>query len=106
MDAKGWHHFWIGIIGIVIGLILLTIGFCLTVYTQAAIWICWTLLISGAIEVILGLVICVDDLYQHIRQRKEPAYRSPLHRFYGAKFWNVGWIQRLNQWADKKFGGE
>jgi hypothetical protein len=33
---------------------------------------------------ILGSVICLDDLYQHWKHAHgDPMYRSPIHRFYG-----------------------
>ena len=37
--------------------------------------------------VIIGFITLVDDVYQHLRQRKEPGYLSPLHRWF---YWLVG----------------
>lgn len=70
MNLRAWHHGYIG------------------VFSLAIAW----LAISKSDEFItvvvylfslFGLWMIADDIYQHNRQRKEPAYRSPVHRLYG-----------------------
>jgi len=40
---------------------------------------------------IVGALLIVDDLYQHFRQKSEPEYLSPIHRWWD-EF--VMWIRR------------
>jgi hypothetical protein len=53
---------------------------------------------------LLGLLLCIDDAYQHMRQKTEPNYTSIIHRLYGATLWKLEWVRRLNAWADNWFG--
>jgi len=80
------HHFYWGII-------LLVIGFILIFYAP----------VFGIILSILGLILVIDDEYQHYRQRRQPEYRSPIHRLYGSTLYKLKFIQRLNAWADDLF---
>jgi len=68
LHKAGWHHFYFGVL-------LMLIAFFL-IFTQAALWI--VLILGG-----LGFVIAFDDFIQHIIHRRNPAYRSPLHRLGG-----------------------
>jgi len=52
----------------------------------------------------IGFLIMLDDAIQHIRQRKDRAYRSPLHNLYGKYLWPIPWIQALNKWFDDLLG--
>ena len=88
-QLKGVHHFYIG-------LILGLIGF-LLIFTPCPAWIVWTLI--G-----LGLILMLDDAYQHLRQRKEPEYHSPIHRLYGWFYSRIGFLRKLNRIIDKLFG--
>ena len=88
MDAKGFHHFYIG---------------------MDLIWLAFYLLVFEQIEIIsdvmlsIGIVLCADDWYQHWRQLKQPEYRSPLHKLYGYFYARFGFLRWLNKIADRIF---
>jgi len=84
---KGWHHFYIG-------LVLLLVGFYCLFRTVE--WV--------AISIsLLGLYIALDDFYQHWRQNYEIDYRSPLHRLY-VSMNKPDWLIWLNGLLDRVFG--
>jgi len=85
------HHFYWGVI-------LLVIAFILTFIEAIPIWIIYSL-------DVIAFALIIDDIYQHIRQRKDRAYHSPIHILYGKYLWKIPWIQKLNKWVDKLFGG-
>lgn len=90
VDRRGWHHGYLA-------LVMMAVALLLSIFTMANGWFC-----AGLYT--FGNWVLVDDLYQHLRQRKEPEYRSPLHRFYGRTIWQWRWVQALNAWADRIFG--
>lgn len=90
-QLRGFHHYYFG-------LILLLAGF-LLIFTPCPIWILCVLI--G-----LGLVLVIDDTYQHLRQRKEPKYHSPIHRLYGWFHARIKFLRKLNEIFDKLFGGK
>ncbi len=90
MDARGFHHFYVG-------MILLLSGFLLVVFTELFVWI-------GIALVIIGNLICIDDLLQHFIQKFNPEYRSPLNRFYGKTLWKIPAVRRVNEWVDRLLG--
>ena len=95
----GFHHGYLG-------LVLMLIGFIL-VFTPLP-------FIVSLITMILGLVIFLDDYYQHYKQRTNPDYQSWLHKLYvwairkmlkSKKFnWLGKLIVKVNGWYDKLFG--
>lgn len=91
MDIKskwpGIHHAYIGIL-------LMLAGFYGIFH-----WSLWIdiLLIS------LGFWVFADDVYQHIRQRSDIAYQSPLHRWYGETIRKNKFIVWLEKLADRIF---
>lgn len=85
---KGFHHAYLGLATMIVGFLL--------------IWALW----PAALAVMaIGFYVFADDVYQHIRQRREPEYQSPLHRMHDYLYRNSSFIRRLNAWADKLFGG-
>ena len=56
--------------------------------------------IAYALEA-LGLAVAVDDVYQHHRQVKDPAYHSPVHNWYGRTLYRYEWVKRLNEFVSK-----
>jgi len=85
------HHFYWG-------WLLLLIFFVLIFVEWIPVWF----LIVGFY---LSGIMVIDDIIQHIRQRKDKTYRSPLHKLYGKYLYKIGWIRKLNVWVDKLFGG-
>ena len=63
---RQWHHSYIGL-----GLLMLPWAFA---YTR--------LEVLTTPVTLVGLLILVDDAYQHARQCFQPSYESPLHRAY------------------------
>jgi hypothetical protein len=90
MDARGFHHAYLGA-ALMLG------GFLAVVFTGWPLWVCLEI-------VFVGVVIFADDLYQHARQRKDPAYRSPLNRLYAVTLWRIPLIQKLNRLVDRILG--
>ena len=80
------HHFYWGLILLVIGFVLL-----------------FALPVVGLVISIIGLILIVDDIIQHFIQQKRPEYRSIIHRLYGATLYRLEWVQKLNTWADNLF---
>jgi len=80
------HHFYWGLLLILIAFILIFVE-------------CIPLLIIY-IGFGLGVILMVDDAIQHIKQRKDRTYHSPIHQFYGKYLWPIPWIQKLNKWVD------
>jgi len=62
------------------GLILMAAGFAGIFYG----WSLWLVLAA----VLFGWWVFADDVYQHLRQRSEPGYLSPLHV----------WFYRIVRW--------
>lgn len=81
---REFHHAWLGA-----GLVIL--GLCLNSVT-------------GCLVQLLGVVLTIDDHYQHVRQTLygEIEYRSPLHVLFGETLWKVPgipWLVRqLDHW--------
>ena len=88
---KGMHHFYIGLAIILISFFLIWKD----VSTTMVLIIFW-----------IGSVILLDDFHQHMRQRTEPKYYSPLHRLYGWFYSRSKILRWLNRIADKLFGIE
>jgi hypothetical protein len=90
MDSKGWHHAY--------GAILLMLaGFLGILFTDISLRLC-------GIAIGIGLVVFLEDVFQHAIQRTRPEYRSWLNRTYGKTIYKWHWIQKLNEWFDKLFG--
>jgi hypothetical protein len=100
MDGfKGIHHGYLGLALILIGFLL--------VFTSLP-------FIISLVCVILGILIFADDYWQHYKQKKNPKYQSPLHRFYvwlirkmfESKYfsWLADFILWLNWLFDKMLG--
>lgn len=90
-DLPGFHHYYAG-------LVLMLIGFICSVRFNSL----WYHLIT-----VFGFYVSADDYYQDaIRRKKDPAYHSPLHRFYGATLYKWSALVRwVNYLVDKLFGG-
>ena len=66
------HGFW--------GLLIMLAGFA-GIFYAVPVWLVLTI-------IALGMWVFLDDVYQHIRQRTNPKYLSPLHNlFYEAVRW-------------------
>jgi hypothetical protein len=58
----------------------------------------------GLVLQILGVVLTVDDLVQHMVQTfGDEDYKSPLHQLYATYLWPRRWVQRLTRWLDGFF---
>jgi len=78
------HHAYIGALLILVGVLV-------------AGWV-------GLVLQLLGLVLTIDDLGEHIAQTfGDDDYQSPLHRLYGRYLWPLKWVQRLTRWLDALF---
>ena len=54
---------------------------------------------------LLGAWVLGDDVYQHLRESRQPGYQSSLHRwFYRQPFASWPIVQRLNRWLDRLLG--
>ena len=83
------HHFYWGW--------LLMLIFFVLIFVE---WIpIWFLVVGFSVSGIL----CADDILQHIKQRKDRTYRSPIHQFYAKYLWPIPWVQKLNKWFDNLF---
>ena len=94
MSYKEWHHAYLGIILTALGLLITFIG----------IWVGTWAIILGLVLIVLGLYIYIDDLYQHLRQKNDPAYSSPLHKLNSYLSIKFSIIAKLNVWMNKLFG--
>ncbi len=63
------HHFYWG-------LVCCIVGFCLLFPLPKLGLLVWLPL------EIVGAILIIDDLYQHFRQKSEPGYLSPIHRWW------------------------
>jgi hypothetical protein len=88
-DFVGFHHFYIGILFLLTGFIILITGSKTERRRKIALAIMF-----------LGLVIATDDTIQHYKQYIDPTYRSPLHILYGATLYKIPLIRSLNTWFD------
>lgn len=89
MDSKGFHHYYIGILMLIISfIILISIGS--PTLSATLFW--------------LGLIVIADDYFQHWRQKTDPYYRSPINMLYGATLYKVAFIRSVNAWFDRLFG--
>ena len=84
----GFHHFYLGIALAVVGFILM-----------GASWY-----YVGLFTILTGLLVIIDDVWQHFKQRVDPDYHSPLHRLYEAIYSKFAFIRWLNKIADKLLG--
>ena len=87
MDAKGFHHFYIG-------MILILLWFLILIYRES----------NFTLMLIAGITIAIDDAVQHYKQLKDPKYRSFLHKIYGKTLYKFRFIRKLNAFFDKVFG--
>jgi 4-hydroxybenzoate polyprenyltransferase len=85
---KGYHHFYTGIILAIAGFVLMGNG-----------WY-WT----GLFVIAVGIIVILDDVWQHFRQKNNPEYHSPLHRLYVYIWKKSAFIRWLNRIADKILG--
>lgn len=85
IDWFEWHHLYLGLMMLAAGIALILSGK-------------WIL---GGILALIGLILVMDDIYQHHRQVKDRNYHSILHVLYGKLLYKYPLIQRLNRWADK-----
>jgi len=80
------------------GVIIQAIGF------YAIFRLDWPLWVAVSLTTV-GLGITLDDVYQHIRQRYQPWYHSPVHRAYWVVLnWAIDrlpdcWLRRFLEWA-------
>jgi hypothetical protein len=66
----------------------------------------WHHLYLGIGLLLISVWIITDDLYQHWRQKTEPGYASPLHRWYIKYLYGIKWVRALNDWLDRILKGE
>ena len=86
-NFKGFHHFYLGLMLVIIAFVM--------------IWIYWYF---AVLLFFAGTVLLLDDFYQHVRQQIDPDYCSPLHRWYAKYLWQkYAWIRKLNEWIDELF---
>ena len=90
---KEWHHAYLGVFLITLGLLIVFIG----VFVGP-----WAIFI-GAFLTLSGFYIYIDDLYQHIRQKREPTYSSPLHNLNSYLSSKYLFIRRLNNFMNRLF---
>jgi len=86
---RGFHHFYLGLFFAILSFFF--------IWTKVSDWFDYVLFGTGS-------WLMIDDFYQHMRQRKQPKYKSPLHRLYGF-FYKISFIKKLNEVFDKLFGG-
>lgn len=89
MESRGVHHFYLGVLFLLVAFVLLVFVGHKT---------------EGDLFFMIGLVIVIDDYYQHRRQLVEPSYRSPLNRLFVATLWRIGFVRRLTGIVDRIFG--
>ena len=80
------HHLYWGLICVFVALVA---SFFAPLW---AFWIIWPVYI-------IGVLMILDDLYQHMRQVKEPDYHSPIHQIY-VKYLRRGFIIKLEKLVD------
>ena len=87
---KEVHHLYYGIVLLIVGAVLwhLLSG--------------WWLLVTAPCFV-FGVWFSGDDLYQHVRQIKQPEYASSLHRWFVRELYPNPIIRKINVWLDKVF---
>ena len=86
-----FHHLYLGILFIIIGFIIMAIENISP--------------IIGFVIIILGIIMVIDDAFQHLIQSCcDDEYHSPLHRYYDWIYSRSKIIRELNKWADKLFG--
>lgn len=92
LNWKETHHGYYGIVLMIIGAILFSLG---------GVILKWI----GAIIFLFGLYLFYDDfLLQHHRQVDDPDYHSPVHVWYVEELYTFGWIKKLNWLLDKLLG--
>ena len=74
------------------GIALMLLAWVLSSYTTWSLWM-----------YMAGVVLFLDDLYQHIRQGREPEYHSPIHQIYGKYIYKFKTVQKLNRFFDRLF---
>lgn len=101
MDTTAFqvHHFWWGLILIVIAFVLTFIVKRKKQSGKKYKGLMWAMFLNYGV----GFIIALDDVIQHVVQIWIPTYLSPLHNLYVATLYKIEWIQRLNQWADSLF---
>jgi hypothetical protein len=81
---REWHHAYLGALLVLVGAL---VGGCVGLAFQ-----------------LLGVVLTVDDLWEHVVQTfHDEDYESPLHHFYARVLWPMRWVQRLTRWLDGLF---
>ena len=60
----------------------------------------------GIFEILFGIYLVIDDIYQHTRQRLEEGYHSPVHVFIYdyLHLYDNKLFRKLNEFADWFFG--
>lgn len=63
---------------------------------------CWLASPTGIFVQLLGVVLTIDDTYQHVQQTLNDAvdYRSPLHELFAAYLWPLPWVPPLVRFFD------
>ena len=89
-SLRGFHHFYLGIPILIIGFILIWKG----------------TLVLYVVTLVIGSYVIYDDLYQHLRQKVNPDYASPLHKLYGVICRYVPFIRKLGDFMDRVFGAQ
>ncbi len=82
----GVHHFYIGLLFILLGFLL--------VFSYKV----WSLIL-----VISGLILCIDDYYQHFNGQD---YTSPIHKLFAKYLWKYKLVRDITEFFDKLFGKE
>ena len=54
----------------------------------------------------IGVLIALDDLYQHYKQVEFPNYHSPIHQWYVRHLYKYRFVQWLNLIADNLLRGK
>jgi len=86
----GVHHFYYGMVMILVAFVLAMLRKRKKILT--------------IILFVLGFIIAGDDGYQHIRHEVDPAYRSPVHKFYNIFYERSSALRKFNHWLDGVFG--
>ena len=84
----GFHHAYLGLLLILIGFFMLF----------------GELIVFSLVTILLGLYLLLDDIYQHLRQRFDINYHSPLHMLYVNTIARNKYVKILNKWVDKLMG--
>ncbi len=87
-----WHHGYLGLLTVLVGLALTRIPWAIGGVPIAA--------VTGWTIVAVGEWWLWDDAVQHHRQRRDPLYVSPWWRWFQAAVARWPWLGRLSAWLD------